>query len=866
MSGPQARRAGLLGTCLLSTCLLSTLLAGCLEQTTGESKPLDPRFVEQTGGGEGGDGVALSGPTVTVRGTVTAPSDAAVDIDLSVEDSSAPGGLRRLGKVLLDQPGPFELKVPAATAAVRLALFQDGTGDGPSADDAYALLPMDTQTQDIDAGILALVVGAWQPPTHTSAAPGAPGGSPVLGAPPVPSSETPAGPTNPTGPAQPAEPLGAPPFAAVEGPLVTLRGRIAGGVDQPVQLDLTLPGPPPVAGHLRLSGPGDFAVDVPRSAGAVSVRAWQDLAQDGRSPDDPVASTTVQVGELDVDGVDLALASGDAPAPPPTAPPSAPPVGSPGTPPGAGPPGAAASGPAAAGATQGGAGAGPFDDFAGPTVVLHGTVSSSLALPVHVDLRQPDPQAEGGVRDVGKVLLAGPGDFAIKVPRGFGDLRLEGFQDPDGNGPGATDPWGVALVDVAKEDVSDVRLMLVAGGRGTGAAHHDVAHHDAVAGAPVPIDLSDVDEPVDPGGVGPFANFQGARVKLRGTVKAQGDGPVDLDLWVEDPAAPGGMRNQGKVVLVSPGSFVLRVPKDAGRMAIEAYQDVDADGPTETDAFARLELKVGAADLDDLALALVATGARGAGVGGGGGGGQAPPADDVAPFSTATGARVHLAGRVRGTHADAVTIDVRVPDSASPGGVRQEGRVHLAAPGAFALEIPVGLGTLELEAFQDTDANGPDDDDPYGRVRLDVGEADLQTEVELVDGGRALLAAAGAPGGGPVAGGAGTETDAFPAYQGERVTVSGTLHYSGEGVVDVDLFKTDPTAPGGRSIAGKLKLPPGDYHFTAPRDFGPLELEAFVDVDTNGPSAGDPVGRYAGNPLTIGSEDVGGVDITITGG
>jgi len=139
------------------------------------------------------------------------------------------------------------------------------------------------------------------------------------------------------------------------------------------------------------------------------------------------------------------------------------------------------------------------------------------------------------------------------------------------------------------------------------------------------------------------------------------------------------------------------------------------------------------------------------------------------------------------------------------------------------------------------------------------------------------VAVAGAPGGsgqggngeaGVTAGsGPGAlETDAFPDYKGDRVTISGTLKWSGAGPVDVDLFQVDAASPGGRKIAGRLRLAAGPYSFTAPKGYGELELEAFVDVDGDGPSSGDPVGRYAGNPLLVGVDDVDSVDIAITGG
>jgi len=160
--------------------------------------------------------------------------------------------------------------------------------------------------------------------------------------------------------------------------------------------------------------------------------------------------------------------------------------------------------------------------------------------------------------------------------------------------------------------------------------------------------------------------------------------------------------------------------------------------------------------------------------------------------------------------------------------------------------------------------DGPDDTDPYGRVALVIAGVDQQISIELRDGGRALLAAAAASptSGGGAAATAG-EADAFPAHTGARVRLSGRLVWTGDQLVNVDLFKLDASAPGGRTIAGKLKVKAGEFSFTAPADFGPMDIEAFVDLAGDGPSATDPSGRCSQNPLTVGSEDIDGLSIEI---
>ena len=48
-----------------------------------------------------------------------------------------------------------------------------------------------------------------------------------------------------------------------------------------------------------------------------------------------------------------------------------------------------------------------------------------------------------------------------------------------------------------------------------------------------------------------------------------------------------------------------------------------------------------------------------------------------------------------------------------------------------------------------------------------------------------------------------------------------------------------------------------------PKNYGFILLEAFVDLDENGPSKGDFMGAYAANPIQIGAEDVSGIDIQL---
>jgi hypothetical protein len=251
------------------------------------------------------------------------------------------------------------------------------------------------------------------------------------------------------------------------------------------------------------------------------------------------------------------------------------------------------------------------------------------------------------------------------------------------------------------------------------------------------------------------------------------------------------------------------------------------------------------------------------------------------PFADHDGEFVSVEGILDAQEDLPVDLDVRVPDASAEGGVDAKGKLLLEGPGPFTLMVPRGLGELELQAFQDLTTDGPTPDDPYGELSVIVGDQDLAgLSISLVEGARGEAGSGegpehvemppGAPGGsGEGGGGSGsipTQPDPFEAYPGPRVTIRGQVLWQGEGVVDLDLFKPDSHAPGGRDLIGKIKLNLGDYEFQVPAGFGPLELEAFVDVAGDGPSATDPSAAYEGNPLLVSTTDLDGVDFELGAG
>ena len=132
---------------------------------------------------------------------------------------------------------------------------------------------------------------------------------------------------------------------------------------------------------------------------------------------------------------------------------------------------------------------------------------------------------------------------------------------------------------------------------------------EKVEGIPKPLDprffASDMnraspngDDPNGGGGGGgggaadPFASYSGETVMIAGNIVSQNQESIDVDFRIPDASAPGGMSGQGKLLLGAPGAFSLSVPKDLGMLEIQAFQDLDGDGPTGDDPFAQLQLQI----------------------------------------------------------------------------------------------------------------------------------------------------------------------------------------------------------------------------------------------------------------------------------
>ena len=246
------------------------------------------------------------------------------------------------------------------------------------------------------------------------------------------------------------------------------------------------------------------------------------------------------------------------------------------------------------------------------------------------------------------------------------------------------------------------------------------------------------------------------------------------------------------------------------------------------------------------------------------------------PFQDHEGERVAVSGTITSPVAGSVDLDVATVDDSVEGGLVREGKLILGGPGEFSISVPAGIGGMRLAAFQDLQSDGPTEDDPYAEIDIEVGgEAVSGLTLALVKGARG--SAAGGPehqqhehkemppghGGDQAASPSGVPipTDPFDGFEGPRVKVSGTLVTRVDGIIDLDLFREDESAPGGRKLLGKLKRASGPFEILVPAAIGRLELDAFVDQTGDGPSGDDPRGSVKG--LVVSSGPIQDVTITL---
>jgi len=244
----------------------------------------------------------------------------------------------------------------------------------------------------------------------------------------------------------------------------------------------------------------------------------------------------------------------------------------------------------------------------------------------------------------------------------------------------------------------------------------------------------------------PFSSYSGETILVSGALISEAQGSIDIDFRIPDPTAPGGMAGQGKLLMSEPGAFSLEVPKNLGLLEVQAFQDLDGDGPTGDDPFAQVQLQVKEEDFLGLSIQLVA-GARmnmqhqempppeeGGQNDMGAPAGSGVP-DNPDPFVGYSGNRITLSGKLICEGCPLVDLDLFMPDENSPGGRQMIGKMKLPA-GAYEIEVPQGFGYLILEAFVDYDEDGPGVGDRMGAYQqnpIQISRSDLQNiDIELV--------------------------------------------------------------------------------------------------------------------------------------
>ena len=129
---------------------------------------------------------------------------------------------------------------------------------------------------------------------------------------------------------------------------------------------------------------------------------------------------------------------------------------------------------------------------------------------------------------------------------------------------------------------------------------------ERVTGEPVPIDerFYKSKEAGEPGkgdnSSDPFASSNAEKVTVTGSVSSETMGSIDLDFRTPDPTVDGNFQGHGKLLLERPGIFSVQVPKNIGSVEIQAFQDLQGDGPSFEDPFAQVLFEVFEEDIVDV--------------------------------------------------------------------------------------------------------------------------------------------------------------------------------------------------------------------------------------------------------------------------
>jgi hypothetical protein len=279
---------------------------------------------------------------------------------------------------------------------------------------------------------------------------------------------------------------------------------------------------------------------------------------------------------------------------------------------------------------------------------------------------------------------------------------------------------------------------------------------------------------------------------------------------------PGGAENgslTSAAALDGPGPYSIKITVGAGEVHVYAKRDADGDGQADADA------KLVAHEGNPLSVA----------------------EEDLSGVDVDLGAREPVTVKIEGTVTCADCGGVSV---AAYGAGGREGGVLLAtqsleAPGAYTLEVPVGVGEAHVLAWRDEDLDGEPD-----------------------------------PGAEPAAHAENPLTVAGEDLQGVDVAITGlpvtSVRISGEvvcgdcpGMVRVELYLDGGMEAG--SLLDALSLDaPGEWSLKVAANLGEVFVYAFRDEDNDSaPDPGTEVASYASNPLAVAGQDIEGVSLNL---
>jgi hypothetical protein len=243
-------------------------------------------------------------------------------------------------------------------------------------------------------------------------------------------------------------------------------------------------------------------------------------------------------------------------------------------------------------------------------MTVQGTVLSDLSMAVRIDLCVPDPDAQGGQKRVGALQLPnGPGTFEFTVPVSVTEIWLEGFQDPDSDGPSEKDPYAEIRLKLEGKPPDPIELKLAVGNRGKGGDPNAGPPGDPNAGAPTggdpkaaPPSGQPSDQPAPPPPEG-LSFPDGPKVKISGSI-VNAPGNVTLDIFKGDGAGGAARSFLGKNK-VTGSTFAIDFPEGYGPIEIEAYQDLTGDGRSPDDistTYAQNPITIGSDPISDLVI------------------------------------------------------------------------------------------------------------------------------------------------------------------------------------------------------------------------------------------------------------------------